>query len=145
MDNNVYLEITMEKQEIEIKFAENEDYLWLKEHDRHMTVQKIENEEVYVIKKNGEIIGWLRFNLFWDCVPFMNLIELKEEYRNKGIGTMLVKHWEEKMKEKGYNDVLTSTQSDEDAQHFYRKIGYSEIGGFKFRKDPYEIIFHKGI
>jgi len=47
------------------------------------------------------------------------------------------------MKLKGYNNVLTSTQSNEEAQHFYRKIGYTEIGGFKYFGDPYEIIFQK--
>ena len=26
--------------------------------------------------------------------------------------------------------VLTSTQVDEDAQHFYRKLGYKDCGGF---------------
>ena len=26
--------------------------------------------------------------------------------------------------------VFTSTQVDEDAQHFYRKLGYKDCGGF---------------
>ena len=47
------------------------------------------------------------------------------------------------MKKLGYENVLTSTQSNEDAQHFYRKIGYREIGGFTLENDPYEIIFEK--
>jgi ribosomal protein S18 acetylase RimI-like enzyme len=47
------------------------------------------------------------------------------------------------MKQKGYKNVLTSTQSNEDAQHFYRKMGYIEIGGFKYYDNPYEIIFQK--
>ena len=29
----------------------------------------------------------------------------------------------------GYGMVLTSTQVDEDAQHFYRKLGYKDCGG----------------
>lgn len=34
------------------------------------------------------------------------------------------------MKAQGYGMVLTSTQVDEDAQHFYRKLGYKDCGGF---------------
>jgi ribosomal protein S18 acetylase RimI-like enzyme len=133
----------MEKQEIIIRYAGSNDYFWLKEHDKHISENKIENKEVYIAVENGTIIGWLRYNLFWDSVPFMNMIYFLEEYRKKGIGKRLVKYWEEDMKQKGYNNVLTSTQSNEEAQHFYRKIGYIEIGGFKYFNDPYEILFQK--
>jgi ribosomal protein S18 acetylase RimI-like enzyme len=49
------------------------------------------------------------------------------------------------MKEEGYNGIMTSTQSNEEAQHFYRKIGYTEIGGLKYLEDPFELIFYKKI
>ena len=131
--------------EIKIRLADNSDYLWLNEHDRHISEKilknKIENKEIFLVEKHGKIIGWLRYNLFWDNVPFMNMIYFLEEYRKMGIGTKLVRYWEKEMKQKGYKNVLTSTQSNEEAQHFYRKIGYKEIGGFKYFNDPYEIIF----
>ena len=73
----------------------------------------------------------------------MNMVYLLLEFRKIGLGAKLVKYWEVEMKQKGYKNVLTSTQSNEDAQHFYRKIGYKEIGGFKYFDDPYEIIFQK--
>ena len=41
-----------------------------------------------------------------------------------------MEHWENDMKEQGYGMALISTQVDEDAQHFYRKIGYKDCGGF---------------
>jgi ribosomal protein S18 acetylase RimI-like enzyme len=130
-----------------IKLAENNDYLWLKKHDKHTSEKiletKIENKEIYVVKYKEKIIGWLRYNLFWDNVPFMNMLYILEEYMKMGIGTKLVNYWENEMKQKGYNNVLTSTQSNEEAQHFYRKMGYREIGGFKYFNDPYEIIFQK--
>ena len=133
--------------DINIQYAGNNDLLWLKDQDKHISEKvlknKIENKEIYVVKNNGKIIGWLRYNLFWDNIPFMNMICFLEEYRKIGIGTQLVKYWEDEMKQNGYKNVLTSTQSDEDAQHFYRKMGYKEIGGFKYNNDPYEIIFQK--
>jgi len=133
----------METKAIIIRHAEKKDFVWLKEHDDHISEGKIESKEVYIAEGNGAIIGWLRYNLFWDSVPFMNMIYFLEEYRKKGIGKILVKYWEEEMKQKGYTNVLTSTQSNEEAQHFYRKLGYAEIGGFKYFNDPYEIIFQK--
>ena len=39
--------------------------------------------------------------------------------------------------------VMTSSQSDEKAQHFYRKLGYSDVGSLTLPKEPLEIIFMK--
>ena len=132
---------------ISIQYAESDDYLWLKEHDVHISekilVNKIKNMEVFVVKNDCKIIGWLRYNLFWDSIPFMNMICVLEDYWKMGIGKNLVKYWENVMIKNGYKNVLTSTQSNEEAQHFYRKLGYKEIGGLKYFDDPYEIIFQK--
>jgi len=130
-----------------IRYAEMTDYLWLKEHEKHISdhilKRKIEAKEIYIVQESDETIGWLRYNLFWDNVPFMNMLFLLEEYRQKAIGKKLVLHWEEKMKEQGYKNVLTSTNSNEEGQHFYRKMGYTEIGGMKYLNEPMEIIFYK--
>ena len=132
-----------------IRYAENKDYLWLKEHDKHISDEilkaKIAAKEIYVVEKDGELSGWLRYNLFWDNTPFINLIFFLDKYRRKGTGKKLVRHWEKDMKEKGYKNVLTSTRSDEEAQHFYRKMGYTEIGGLKLPDEPLELMFFKNI
>ena len=39
-----------------------------------------------------------------------------------------MEHWQEDMKKQGYGLLLISTQVDEQAQHFYRKIGYQDCG-----------------
>lgn len=41
-----------------------------------------------------------------------------------------MEYWEQDMKRQGYGMLLTSTQVDETAQHFYRKLGYKDCGGF---------------
>ena len=132
-----------------IRFADINDYFWLKEHDLHITEEvlknKINSNEIYIVQDENEIIGWLRYNLFWDNIPFMNMIYILENYQKKGIGKTLTLHWENEMKQKGYENVLTSTLSNEEAQHFYIKMGYKEIGGFTYLDEPLEIIFHKRI
>ncbi|MDR1972027.1 MAG: GNAT family N-acetyltransferase [Treponema sp.] len=138
-----------------IRYAETTDYPWLKEHDQHLTAEilrgKIKNKEIYLVQKvnfsvtNQQTLGYLRYNLFWDEIPFMNKIYLLEAYRNRGIGQRLIDYWENSMKLKGHKTVLTSTLSNEGAQHFYRKMGYTEIGGFKYLDEAFEIIFFKAI
>ena len=43
-----------------------------------------------------------------------------------------MRYWEQQMKEKGHRFLLTSTQADEDAQFFYRKLGYTDTGSILF-------------
>ena len=51
------------------------------------------------------------------------------------------------MKSKGNDMVLTSTQVDEEAQHFYRKLGYKDCGGIIIdipkHKQPMEMFLVK--
>jgi len=93
-----------------IRYAETADHLWLKQHDNiseEILKIKIGLKEIYVVQDGCELIGWLRYNLFWDSIPFINLIFFLEEHRRKGIGKKLVHFWENEMKEKGYLNVLT--------------------------------------
>lgn len=90
-----------------------------------------------------QFAGLLRYGLFWDEIPFMNMLWVKEEYRGKGVGTALVREWESLMAEKGYSAVMTSTQENETSQHFYRKLGYRDMGGFTPFGEEYEIIMGK--
>ena len=130
-----------------IRYAEITDFQWLKEHDKHISDEilktKLTANEVFIVQEDKKLLGWLRYNLFWDNVPFINLLFVLDKYRYRGIGKKLLDHWEKDMREKGYLNALTSTQSNEEAQHFYRKMGYTEIGGFKYLDDPLEILFHK--
>lgn len=42
------------------------------------------------------------------------------------------------MSELGYKMVMTSTQVNEDAQHFYRKLGYIDKGAVFLDNTPFE-------
>lgn len=60
-----------------------------------------------------------------------------------------MEHWEKEMKAQGYGMLLTSTQADENAQHFYRRLGYKDCGGFVMDlpryAQPMELFFIKEI
>ena len=54
-------------------------------------------------------------------------------------------HWEKQMRHQGFDRVMTSTASDEYAQHFYQKLGYTAIGGFTPFWEAYELVFSKSL
>ena len=132
-----------------IRFAENKDLDLLIQYDRHISDEEIKNsilrDHIYIAEENGQFMGWLRYNLFWDSIPFMNMLYVLENYRGRGIGRQIVIFWEEEMKRQRYKTLLTSTQANEYAQHFYFKLGYEAVGGFRLGSDPYEMIFSKSM
>jgi ribosomal protein S18 acetylase RimI-like enzyme len=129
------------------EYADKYSFETLKKYDKHiseeMLYKKIKDKEVIIVKTADKIIGWLRFGYFWDNIPFMNMLVIDENYRGKGIGKELVTFWEKEMKDNGYESVMTSTLSNEMAQHFYRKLGYEDSGSLILEKEALEIIFTK--
>ena len=105
--------------------------------DCHIPTERLEAciraGRVYVLREREEdetVMGVLRFSLFWQSIPFLDLIFLRPSCRRLGFGLAMMQMWEREMLAQGYTDVMTSTQSDEDAWQFYEKLGYRRAGGF---------------
>ena len=91
-------------------------------------VLKVRDRRGYILCDSDRPIGVMRYNLFWDNMPFLTFIQLAESSRGKGFGRQAMLFWEDEMRALGYQMVMTSTQVDEGAQYFYRKLGYVERG-----------------
>lgn len=130
-----------------IRHAERKDFELLKRYEHGIREQELKNSieagRILVMFQGEDLAGWLRYNLFWDNMPFMNMLYFLEGYRGKGYGGELVGVWEDEMSEKGYDMVLTSTLSNEPAQSFYRKNGYVDCGSLLLPGEALEIIFLK--
>lgn len=136
---------------ISLSYAGPEDLPWLAESEQNHKLPsgllriKIQRNKIIVAKSANQIAGWLRFGFFWDEIPFLNMLWVNPEYRLQGIGKRLVEFWELEMRNKDFKLVMTSSQSDEEAQYFYRKIGYKDAGSLVLPKEPLEILFTKEI
>ena len=138
--------------DIEIRYATDADLPYLLRNDGLVTEQvtrkKVSDGQVIVAVKDDCHLGWIRFGFWWDMFPFMNLIAVEEKAQRRGIGRKLVEFWEMKMKAQGHKLVMTSTDADEDAQHFHRKMGYRDSGCLLLPDELYpahtlEILFVK--
>ena len=99
---------------------------------------KIRDKRGYIISNDEKPIGVMRYNLFWDSTPFLTMLNINEAEQNKGFGKQAMLFWEDEMRTLGYKMVMTSTQADEQTQHFYRKLGYIEKGSLCFDNTPFE-------
>lgn len=136
---------------IQIRYVETTDREFWNRLDAHLPTEefaeKVRTRRGYVLLLDGRPAGILRYNLFWDNTPFCTLLYIAPEFRGVGLGKALMLHWEADMRRRGFAMLMTSTQSDEDAQHFYRKLGYRDCGGFAVNipgfEQPLELLFLK--
>ena len=99
---------------------------------------KIRDKRCYIMREGGKAIGILRFNMMFEFVPFLTLLWLDEQCRGKGYGSKAMEFWENEMRSLGYKMIMVSTQVDETGQHFYRKIGYKDMGSIVMDIPPYQ-------
>lgn len=138
---------------IKIKYVENTDKEFWYSLDKHLPEtefdKKVRDKQGYVLFEDGSAVGLLRYNLFWDNTPFCTMLFVDRSKQKKGYGRALMQCWEDDMKKQGYGMIMTSTQVDEEAQHFYRKLGYKDCGGFTVDipgfEQPMELFMSKGL
>lgn len=121
--------------------------------DRHLSrdeyARKVRDRMGYVLQTGDRQVAVLRYSLFWDSIPFCTLLYVRDGEQSKGYGRMLMEHWEKDMKARGYGLAMTSTQEDEEGQHFYRAVGYRDCGElnlpFPGYEQPKELIMGKAL
>jgi GNAT superfamily N-acetyltransferase len=131
------------------RIAESADLPFLLVHDRHVAPAELSDVvargRLLLVEETGEPtpVGWLRWGLFWDQVPFMNLLYVAEAHRGRGLGRLLVADWERLCGRAGHRMVLTSTLADENAHPFYRHLGYLDAGALQLPGEAPELLFRK--
>ena len=127
---------------MEIRYVQSSDRDFWFQLDRHLSEtefeKKVRDRMGYVLMSDDKPVGLLRYNLFWDNTPFCTMLFVEWSRQGKGFGRALMERWEQDMKEAGYGLAMTSTQADENAQHFYRKLGYIDAGGLTMPVPGYE-------
>jgi len=131
-----------DKTGILVRYATHQDMDFWSTSDAHISPEelkwKIKRQMAYIVEIDGTPAGLLRYSLFWDSIPFCNMLFIAPEFQQKGAGRQLMIHWEQDMLSRGFDMVMTSTQVDETAQHFYRRLGYSDCGGLIMNLPGYE-------
>ncbi len=133
---------------MEIRLAGSQDIREILKYDNHIRHNRlaecIRNHLVYVLCDGKNIVGVLRYSLFWQSIPFVDLLYMDEAYRGRGYGRQMMEHWETVMQTMQYKYGMLSTQEDETAKYFYEKLGYRRIGAFlPPEQDADEIIYLK--
>lgn len=125
---------------MEIRLAAQADracWMRLNPHaDEESFARHVRAQTGYLILDGDVPVGVMQMCMFWDHLPFLSLIYLPPQNRGRGYGRTAMTLWEQAMKAQGHTMVLTSTQADESAQHFYRRLGYVDCGALVLGGTP---------
>lgn len=80
-------------------------------------------EKVLVYEENNEIIGFIEYLSLYEVVEIINII-VKEEYRNKGIGTKLLNS---SINKDTKEIILEVRDNNEEGLKFYQDNGFKII------------------
>jgi GNAT superfamily N-acetyltransferase len=125
-----------------IRYVTESDKPFWFAHDAYLSenefILKVRDKRGYIILDDDKPIGVMRYNLMYDTIPFLTLIILMDTHHKQGYGKQAMLAWENEMRTQGHKMIMTSTQVNEEAQHFYRKLGYVDRGSLFLDNTPFE-------
>jgi len=104
---------------------------------------QIREGRLLVIEDSGEAAGFIKFYVLWETLPFIEVIVVHEDLRGRGIGRSAVRFWEREMAKRAHSRAVISTQANESAQGFWRRIGYRDCGYLELPGKPAELFMFR--
>jgi ribosomal protein S18 acetylase RimI-like enzyme len=102
------------------------DLIWDAEENFAFMI-KNDPEAIFVAEVDGKIVGSILMSPHGSEAVFFYRFVVKEEFRDKGIGSSLFEHAEQVAKKKGYKEIVFYVNSaNERLQNYYKKKGYQK-------------------
>ncbi len=98
------------------------------DHKRCLASFEGDYKEVYLAYINDEIAGFVVLQLVGPLRGYIQTICLKPEFRNRGIGTSLLKFSEERLFKISPNVFICVSSFNHNAQRLYASLGFEKIG-----------------
>ena len=86
-----------------------------------------------IIENDNSVLGFVMgyFKQYDDIIGYaLDEIFITSEYQNKGIGSMLLRELEQRVKEKGASCVELQAVNDDMHERYYGKAGYKNAKNF---------------
>lgn len=128
--------------------ADSEPWITLRRtYDNSLKMPSDPSREVYLAIVKDEIVGFIVLIMSGALVGYIQTVAVMPQWRNKGIGSRLLKFAEEKIFSKAPNVFMCVSSFNKKAQRLYKRLGYEVIGELKDYIVPghSEILLRKSI
>jgi ribosomal-protein-alanine N-acetyltransferase len=86
------------------------------------------SREVYVATQRGEIVGFVLLDARGPFRGYIHLLCVMPEWRDYGIGALLIKQVEQRVFREHPNVFLCVSSFNRAAQRFYKRMGFKHVG-----------------
>jgi predicted N-acetyltransferase YhbS len=84
---------------------------------------------LFVAIDDGAVVGYARLESFWKAMPYLAMIEVREDRRGRDVGSGLLRHVCDDLRARGYTALLSSTTSGEDGpRRWHLRNGFVDVG-----------------
>ena len=132
-----------------LRLAEDTDFVFIRGFSSELPEEQlraqIRDGRLRIIESNEGPVGFLKFYVLWEVLPFIELIIVRIDCRGHGIGKAAVREWEREMSARSFQRAIVSTQADETAQYFWRRIGYQDCGSLALPGRPPELFMYRDL
>ncbi len=121
-----------EAHECALMMADSEPWITLgRTYDDSLKILSDSSREVHLAVLKGEIVGFIILQMHGAFVGYIQAIVIKPEWRNRGIGSRLLRFAEERIFSESPNVFMCVSSFNKKAQRLYKRLGYEIIGELK--------------
>ena len=116
-------------------------------HPNELLLRAVSEGKVAVAQSSEGVVGYVRWDYFWDNIPLCLTVCVKLEHQRRGIGRRLYEHIEDGFRQAGCAFWLSSTEEDnERSRLFHESLGFRRIGALEeLGQDAPEVFYRKDI
>jgi ribosomal-protein-alanine N-acetyltransferase len=126
------LEHKEEAHECALFMANSEPWIALRRsYDDSLKIINDPSREVYLALSDGKIVGFVILVMQGALVGYVQSVAVWPEWRNKGIGSKLVRFAEQRIFGEAPNAFILVSSFNERALRLYQRLGYEIVGELK--------------
>ena len=99
----------------------------------------IKEHRIFVLRSKGKVVGVMRYNLFLESIPCLDMLTLDSAYIEKGYIQKMLDYWEFRMRELGYGYVMTTMFTDRVENYSPETFAYQKMGAFSLPLMDYNV------
>jgi len=116
-------------------------------HSDELFLRAIAEGKVTVAESPEGVVGYVRWDYFWDTIPLCLTVCVEWEHQRRGVGRRLYEHIEDGFRRAGHSFWLSSTEeTNEVSVRFHEALGFRPIGAIEeLGQDIPEVFYRQDI